>query len=113
MIDIVLNVLLACAIIAMLVSVWRFHRSGQYEEFNLLDLITSRCGKISRPAIMELGAFVLMTWGFVMLINASQLTEWYTGIYVGAFVLRAAYSSYLAKNVEKERKPVDPKEVNA
>ena len=94
--DLVLQALLGLVVLGLIISAWRFHNNDHYRHFNLIDLVTNREGKISRPAMMELGAFVLMTWGFVVLITKGALTEWYAGLYVGAFVMRAAYSSYLS-----------------
>ena len=94
--EIVLNLILIGIFLAVAVSMYRFHTSKRYDSFNLLDLITTRDGRISRPAVMEIGAFVLMTWGFIVLVQRDNLAEWYAGIYAGAFVLRAAHSAYLS-----------------
>ena len=91
----ILNTLLGVVGLAVAVSMWRFHSNPHFQHFNLLDLITTNDGKISRPAVMEMGAFVLMTWGFIVLVQRDKLMEWYAGIYVGAFVLRAAHSAWL------------------
>lgn len=95
MADIILNILLAAVAIGVLISFWRFHKDPKYASFNVIDVITNSEGHASRPAIMEFGAFVIMTWGFIMLINRGSLTEWYAGIYIGAFVIRGGWAAYL------------------
>jgi len=100
--DYVLNAVLVLLVLAIVASFWHYHRSGNYEQFNLLDLVTTRDGRIHRPAVMEFGAFVLMTWGFIVLINRDNLAEWYATIYVGAFVLRAAYSAWLRQKTDQQ-----------
>lgn len=94
--EIVLNSILAVLAVAVMVSMYRFHSNTRFQHFNLLDLITTAEGKISRPAVMEFGAFVLLTWGFVFQVQAGKLTTEYAGIYVGAFVARAAHSAWLS-----------------
>ena len=96
MTDIILNSILALVALAVLLSMWRFHSNPRFKCFNLLDLITSHDGKISRPAVMEFGAFMLTGWGFVMLINRNNLSEWYMMGFLGAFVARAAHSAWLS-----------------
>lgn len=94
--EIVLNLVLAAVALAVMVSMWRFHKSTRYQSFNLLDLITTHDGKVSRPAVMEFGAWIMMTWAFIVLVQRDKLAEWYAGIYVGAFVIRAAHSAWLS-----------------
>lgn len=100
--DYILNLVLACVAVAILVSFYRYHRSPRYENFCLLDLITTTEGRIHRPAVMEFGAFVLMTWGFIVLINRDRLEEWYATVFVGAFVVRAAFSAWLRQKTDQQ-----------
>lgn len=104
--DIVLNSLLGLVLIFIFVSAWRVHHDKErYANLNIFSLITHADGSFSRPAIQELGVFILMSWGFVMLVNKSALSEWFVVTYVGAFVLRAAHSAYLnSKNGNGEKK---------
>lgn len=98
MIDVIMNSILMLVVIAIWLSVYRAHKangSSRYNKFNLIDLITTREGTIDRPAFMEVTAFIVMTWGFIYLTGSGKLTEWYAGIYIGAFVLRAAHSAFL------------------
>jgi hypothetical protein len=89
-------------------SLFAAHRSNgttKYQNFNVMDLFCTRGGHISRPAVMEMIAFLIMTWGFVTFVLQKNLTDWYAGIYVGTFVLRAAHSAYLRVNTKDERSP--------
>lgn len=105
--DLVMNALLALAAVFIGVSMIRFHRDEQYQRFNLLALISTRDGQPSRPAVMEFGAFMLFSWGFVVYMNRpAGVPEWFGIAYLGAFVARAAHSAYLrSKEETDERQP--------
>lgn len=90
-----LYALLAIFLLVSTIALWISHRSNRYKEFQLIDLITNSAGIASRPAMMELAAFVLMSWAFIVFVVRGTLSEWYAGLFVGAFVLRAAYSAFL------------------
>ncbi len=96
------NLILMGIVVLVAVSMIRFHKNEQYKGFNLIDLITDHAGKVSRPACMEVGSWLLASWGFIVLINQNRLTEWYMGAYIGAFVLRAAHAAYLAATTKKD-----------
>ena len=110
--DYVLNGLLALMALAIAISFIRYNADPKYDKFNLIDLITTKDGKLHRPAVMEFGAFVLMTWGFIVLINRNRLAEWYAAIYVGAFVVRSAYSAWLRQKGEREERDQDYRSSN-
>jgi hypothetical protein len=96
--DLIMYMILAGVMLLTVVSLIRAHRQNggsRYARFNLLDLFCTKDGMVSRPATMEMLAFLVMTWGFVTLTTRGHLTEWYAGIYIGAFVLRAAHSAHL------------------
>ena len=93
--DALLNVILAAFMLGIIWSLWKLHNDEHYREFNLVDMITARDGRVSRPACLETGAFLVSTWGFIVLINRGTLQDWYVAAYVGAFVLRAAHAAYL------------------
>lgn len=90
--------LLGLFMVVAVIALWKSHKdqSKDFKNFNLLDLITTSQGTINRPAVMELVVFVLMGWGFIVYVARGTLSEWYAGLLVGAFVLRAAYSSFLS-----------------
>ena len=98
--DLVLNSILVGILIAILISIYRFHSdSARYRNFNLADLITSSDGHVSRPAVMELGTWVFLLWGMVVLINRATPEHPVPNEYfytLAAFVLRGAWASWLA-----------------
>ncbi len=102
-VDLYANLILLGLVMLVVVSMLRFHNNEFYKDFNLIDVITCREGKVSRPAIMEFGAWVVSTWGFVVLINKNQLSEWYLGAYIAAFVLRAGHAAYLSTKTGTEK----------
>lgn len=103
--DIVLNSILALALMVVIVSAWRFHKDKRFKSFNLFKLITHLDGTPSRPAIQEFVAFGITSWGFILLINKGNLPEWYMMSYLAIFVARAAHSAYLnSKNGNGEKK---------
>lgn len=79
-----------------LITIYRIHTNPKFSQFDCLDLITTRDKKIDRPAFQEFLVFIVMIWGFIIqMIKSGSAPEWYVGILVGAFVIRAAHSSYL------------------
>ena len=100
--DILLNSILGLAAMAVVISAWRFHKNPAYQKFNLFSLITHQDGTPSRPAVQEFVVFILMSWGFVLLINKGNLPEWYAMSYLAVFVVRAAHSAYLNSRNGKE-----------
>lgn len=98
------NLILIGLALLIAVSMVRFHNNEHYKHFNLIDLVTANDGKVSRPACMEMGAWIVLTWAFVVQVNKGTLTEWFAGIYVGSFVLRAAHSAYLSTKTGVETK---------
>ncbi len=44
---------------------------------------------------MEIGAFLLLSWGFIAQVTTGKLSDAYTAAYVGAFAVRGAYGAYL------------------
>lgn len=102
-----LNLALAGAtVLALLIVLWA-HRSKRYENFDLMALITNKQGQPDRPAIQEIIAFALMVWAFVVFVNDRKLPEWFVTIFVGAFVLRAAYSAWLRTKGDKDEREDD------
>lgn len=97
------NLILIGIALLIAVSMVRFHNNEHYKHFNLVDLITANDGKVSRPACMEVGAWLLMSWAIVVQVNKGMLTEWLAGLYVGAFVMRAAHSAYLSQKGAEPR----------
>lgn len=106
-IDNTLYLLMAVFGAAIVASLYRLHRDPHYRFFNLIDLVTNKEGRISRPAVMEFGVFVAGIWGFFVYINKGTLPEWYWISMVGAFVLRAAHSAHLSSHWHKNPSDAD------
>lgn len=53
--------------------------------FTLLDLVTGDNGRASMSKFGQCGAFVISSWGFVYLVEAGSLSEWYYGTYMVAW----------------------------
>lgn len=105
--DIVMFSLLGLVAFAVIVSLYRAHRlngDSHYRNFNLIDLIATREGKVDRPAFLEMATFMLIAWGFIVLVTKQQwgLLVAYGGMMVGAFSLRAAHSAWLKSSQPKE-----------
>ncbi len=101
------TIFLAVFVLLILLSLIRVSRDDAYSQFNLIDIITCQRGKVSRPACLEVGTWLLMAWGFVVMINKEQwgLVIGYAGLLTTVFVARAAHSAYLnSKNQGNEVK---------
>jgi hypothetical protein len=94
--DIILNALLALFGLAIVVSLWKLHsKNGRYQNFNLVNLITNKDGFADGAKCFEVGVFLLMGWGFVVMITSKSIQEWYVVLFVTTFVLRGAYGAHL------------------
>lgn len=95
MIELVGNSILALITAAVLISMWRFHRDEHYRRFNVLDVITARDGRISRPAVLEFGSWVIASWYIIIQANRQEAISAEFGLYLTAFVARAAHAAYM------------------
>ncbi len=105
--ELIAVIVLGVGVVLIIGSLIRVHVSSDYKEFNLLDIITCQKGKVSRPACHEVGAFLLMSWGFIVAVYKDKWEYAVTlgGMLIAAFVTRAAYSAYLSsKNQGNEVK---------
>ena len=103
--EVVLNSLLALVLIGVLWSLWRMHcGNGFYKNFNLVHLIVNKGGYPDGAKCIEIGTFLLLSWGFVVYVTAKALPEWYMQTFIVAFVLRGGYGAYLRSKGE----PVAP-----
>ena len=108
MVDFVMTFLLAVFVVVLIISLVRAHRgNGKLANFNLIDAFRNREGYYSRPAAQETVVFIVMTWTQVTFVLKGQLVEWFTGLYVGTFVLRAAHAAYM-KSKENNVLPPNP-----
>jgi len=53
---------------------------------NIEDLLLGEDGRVSKTAVVMLGAFLLTTWMMIYFTAAGKMTEGYFTIYVGAWV---------------------------
>ncbi len=95
MIELVGNSILALIAAVVLISMWRFHSDERLKRFNLVDVITARDGRISRPALMEFGSWVIASWYIIIQANRQEGISAEFGLYLGAFVARAAHAAYM------------------
>lgn len=90
----IMEILLACAGIALLLSFWRAHRSALIH-FNAFDLVMEN-GRVSRIAVCFMVAFAVTTWVIVYLVLRDKLTEGYLTSYglmwVGPLVARVVFN---------------------
>lgn len=101
--DVLNYILAACAVVALLVFLWA-NRSDKYPDFKLIHLVCARNGKPDGAKMQEIVVFALMSWAFVVFVNERKLPEWFVTIFVGAFVLRSAYSAWLRTKGDKEER---------
>lgn len=82
--DISLVLVLLVASFALLGSLWRLHRGDN--PYDLAQLVSEPDGsRLSLSRLGQLVALVTSTWGFVALVQADRLTEWYYGAYMLAW----------------------------
>lgn len=55
-------------------------------KINLDDLLIGDDGKVSKAAVVLLGAFLMTTWVIIHLTLMDKLTEGYLTIYAGAWI---------------------------
>lgn len=108
--EIVLNVILAVLGIVLIKALWRMHRSNGggnplYRNFNLVHLIVNKDGYPDGAKCIEIGAFLILSWGFISQVTTGKLMEWYMQFYIGVFVMRGAYGAYLRSKGEPPDAP--------
>ncbi len=113
--DIILNIVLIVFFIGATISLYKLHRANsKYENFNLVWLLVNRHGYPDGAKCIEMGTWVLMSWGFIVHILNKTLPDWYLVSYVGAFIARGGLGAYLrSQGGDKIEKPPHnaPKEV--
>ncbi len=95
MTELVGNSVLGLIAAVTLISMWRFHRDEHYRKFNLVDVLTARDGRISRPAVMEFGAWVVASWYLIIGVNRSDDIHVEFGVYLATFAIRAGHAAYM------------------
>ena len=97
---VVLLIVVAC--------LWRGQHKGKIDLWDLVTA-TGKQGTVRTDArkLFEVGAFVVMTVGFSYLLLIGRMSEFYAGIYVGAFV----GARYLRDREQRLNKQMDMKGV--
>ena len=99
------GVLLVTLIVIMCV-LWSWHKDKEVEfdlRYMILDSVTQ---KIAAEKFAYTGSFFLAGWALITLVLTGDLTEWFFGLFIGAFgVLRAASQ---AMSVIKDLKTMTP-----
>ena len=104
--EVILNTLLVLFGSVVAYSFWQMHKgNGRYKNFNLVHLVTSNDGFPDGAKCVEIGVFLLMSWGFIVQVTQTKLAEWYVIAYVGAFVTRGAFGAYLRAKGEPADAP--------
>lgn len=80
-----MGVLLICAMLLALLSIWRAHRDA-LSQFNAFDLIMEN-GKVSKIALAFMMVLGVTTWVIVWLTVRDKLTEGYFTAYGGMWVV--------------------------
>lgn len=94
--EVLLNGILALGALAIFFSLWKLHRrNGRYSNFNLVYLIVNKDGYPDGAKCLEMGTWMLMSWGFIVQVTAKSLPEWYVVAFVTTFVGRGAFGAYL------------------
>jgi hypothetical protein len=89
--ELVLAVILGVVVLA-LVAVTRDQRNP----VSLLQLVVeARTGRLSLSRVGQLVALIVSSWGFVVLVRADKLTEWYFTSYMIAWAGARLASQFL------------------
>lgn len=80
----VTDAMLAVCLLIIGLSFYRAHRDPTFK-FNAFDLIMEN-DRVSRKAVLVMGAFAASTWIVIRLTLDGKLTEGYFGAYMAAWV---------------------------
>jgi hypothetical protein len=80
----VMTTMLGIMLVAIGFAGWRLHQNPE-NDFNILDLLMEN-GRVSKAAVVLMGAFALTSWLMVQLTLAGKMTEGYFGLYSAAWI---------------------------
>jgi hypothetical protein len=103
------QVFLVVITVVMIVTVVMWH--VQKPDFDLSQcLVDSASSRVSPEKVGYMVVLVYMTWSFVAQTLKGSLTEWFSGLYVGAFVAGRLGSQFLAtkKDIANAQPPSPP-----
>ena len=99
--EFILNLFLFLLFIMLCVTLWKLHRgNGRYKNFNLVFLLVNKDGYPDGAKVIEIGTWLLLSWGLIVYVTAKALPEWYLITYTGAFIARGGYGAYLRSKGE-------------
>lgn len=94
--EVFLNAALTVVGLLIAATLWKLHRSnGTYKNFNLVFLVMNKEGFPDGAKFVEMGTWLLLSWGFIVQTTGKTLQEWYMQWFLIGFVLRGAYGAYL------------------
>lgn len=79
-----MTTILGLMLVAIGFAAWRLHLNPE-NDFNILDLLMEN-GRVSKAAVVMMGAFSLTSWMMVQLTLAGKMTEGYFGLYSAAWI---------------------------
>ena len=77
-------IVLAIAVFLITVAAIRLHQRAD-NDFNILDLLMEN-GRVSKAAVVMMGAFSLTSWMMVELTLIGKMAEGYFGLYAAAWI---------------------------
>ena len=80
----IMALVLAGILITLVFAAWRLHLNPE-NDFNVLDLLMEN-GRVSKAAVVMMGAFSLTSWMMVQLTLTGKMTEGYFGLYSAAWI---------------------------
>lgn len=90
--------------LGLLAALWRLHRGPS--NYDLVQLIAEPDGsRLSLSRIGQLVALGVSSWGFVSLVMADRLTEWYYGTYMIAWTGTAIATRILSARAQPTPSP--------
>lgn len=89
--------LLALGSVWVMLSLFRRSRDPK-SNIHLDDLLLGDDGKISRAAVVMMGAFMLSCWMMIYLLAAGKMTEGYVGLFLGAWVAPNLANKFAARS---------------
>lgn len=80
----VMAIILAGILLTLVFAAWRLHLNPE-NDFNILDLLMEN-GRVSKAAVVMMGAFSLTSWMMIQLTLIGKMTEGYFGLYSAAWI---------------------------
>lgn len=98
---------LALAVWFLITLLYLLRAQRRNKQFDLLDLVTGDNGKASMSKFGQCGAFIVSSWGFVYLVEAGTLSEWYYGTYMVAWTGTSLLNKMIDQRAGKSTSSVE------